>query len=696
VFVVFTSLQDARRYAANAALPQVLFVNGSFVPFNGLAESLIDPKRRIRKILGEVEHILSRDSMGPVECYFYFSRILSNSVTRQILMQPQQTVKGYSLEVSRCWSELMSIYCNSATEELLIDSEWTSVKMRTGERLNEYIDRFETLRHEYLRYSNVTLSDQQWNMKLIQGLSPEYADLSIQLATSARYAPYSHLVVELVDRERIRQSVMPKHHFDLNPIHDRQHERSSKNRTSNFKGKMPSSRIADNRGSCYRCGERHVLQTVVKRTSLLITNRVAQYVVCQIILVKIVSFYAFVKLTPVSDVIVLVTRPRFAIVVTDIFSGFVAAEALQSMSSVNVVTALKDIFCREGYPIKIRLDNGKSFRSDLFIQSMTALKIRLSFIPVYSPMYGGAYEVSHKAINKCLKILSWNTNSPWYNLLQEACLSVNSSPRFNSTSPFEINRTYPPRRFDTLLPDWQKERPPTLPHLLRERQLAEQRIADVVDSISRENREKIRRAIDEKCNNHTQSIDIGDKVWVMSKPGPKLSPSWQGPALVVARSGNTCGILLKTNEYEIHRASRLRLGAREEGPCYGPHVSLDWIRSKMFNNPANHLSPIPLNSTLPLQGLCKFKVADWVAWSDDTGKLCFGKVVNVDVPTRVTVHVYQYREPDIFPLYFDNELGVASPSLITVQSSSCRRLLIHANGTLSRETLRIFRSSNRL
>jgi hypothetical protein len=71
-------------------------------------------------------------------------------------------------------------------------------------------------------------------------------------------------------------------------------------------------------------------------------------------------------------------------------------------------------------------------------------------------------------------------------------------------------------------------------------------------------------------------------------------------------------------------------------------------------------------------------------------------VQNVEDP-KLVVHVYEFRDPpELIPRYFTNEEGCNLPSLVTVNASQCRRLLIHANGTLSRETLRIFRSSELL
>ena len=95
---------------------------------------------------------------------------------------------------------------------------------------------------------------------------------------------------------------------------------------------------------------------------------------------------------------------RYILVVVDYFSRFIELTFTQDTSSETTIKALNVIFCRNGFPLRLKSDNAKAFSSKEFKSFLTEYNVEHITSPPLWPQANGEVERQNRSILKRLKI----------------------------------------------------------------------------------------------------------------------------------------------------------------------------------------------------------------------------------------------------------------------------------------------------
>ena len=97
---------------------------------------------------------------------------------------------------------------------------------------------------------------------------------------------------------------------------------------------------------------------------------------------------------------------QYTLTVMCMLTNYVICVPLTNKSTATILKAdLREVYCRIVGSRKILSDNGSEFKSSLFLEVATPLRIKYSFSSQYRPQASGWIEASHKFINNCSKNL---------------------------------------------------------------------------------------------------------------------------------------------------------------------------------------------------------------------------------------------------------------------------------------------------
>jgi len=100
---------------------------------------------------------------------------------------------------------------------------------------------------------------------------------------------------------------------------------------------------------------------------------------------------------------------------------------LKTISSTTLVEAMKEIFCRLGYPEHLRKNNGRQYVSEEFSNYCKACGIKQVRTPPYWPQANGEVENMNRALVKRLKIAYANGKN-YKEEIQKFVLMYNVTP----------------------------------------------------------------------------------------------------------------------------------------------------------------------------------------------------------------------------------------------------------------------------
>lgn len=129
---------------------------------------------------------------------------------------------------------------------------------------------------------------------------------------------------------------------------------------------------------------------------------------------------------------------RYILTIQDGFTRHLVAVAVPDQTTKTVVEALISRFiCVYGCPENIHSDNGSSYSSHLFRETMRALGIFQTFTPVYTPQ-SDRVERAHSLLGKLLRSDTRFGVNQWPEKLPAAVLAYNvTTNRITGVSPFE-------------------------------------------------------------------------------------------------------------------------------------------------------------------------------------------------------------------------------------------------------------------
>ena len=119
---------------------------------------------------------------------------------------------------------------------------------------------------------------------------------------------------------------------------------------------------------------------------------------------------------------------KYAVTTIDVFTKFLFAVPLTTISALSVATALVPFMFQHSYiPQEILSDLGTRVVSDLFHELMKLLEIKISDASSKHPQTIGVAERAHAASTRILKIYSKQTFTNWHKYLNLATFTQNTS-----------------------------------------------------------------------------------------------------------------------------------------------------------------------------------------------------------------------------------------------------------------------------
>ena len=121
----------------------------------------------------------------------------------------------------------------------------------------------------------------------------------------------------------------------------------------------------------------------------------------------------------------------------DLHSRFPEAFILRDGSSAEIISKLRSVFARFGFPDYVKSDNGTAFISQEFEQFLNSLGIRHVLAPVYYPQANSCIERFHSTLKSRIKRIRQVQKIPLQQALDEVLFDVRSSPNdMNGETPF--------------------------------------------------------------------------------------------------------------------------------------------------------------------------------------------------------------------------------------------------------------------
>lgn len=224
-----------------------------------------------------------------------------------------------------------------------------------------------------------------------------------------------------------------------------------------------------------------------------------------------------------SDLLGPLPNGKYVLVFIDYFSRYMELKFLQSISSESIIGAMKEIFCRLGFPKYLRTDNGRQYISTVFEKYCDTNGITLIRTPPYWPQANGEVENMNRSLVKRLKIAHLN-KANLQQEIQDFMLMHNVTPHSTTgTSPSEL-------MFNRMIRD-------KIPNV--------QDIAgEVHDSREKDNdclkKHKGKVEADKMRGAKEIDIEVGDQVLLKNVVFPnKLTPNYDTTTYeVVGREGN--------------------------------------------------------------------------------------------------------------------------------------------------------------
>lgn len=209
----------------------------------------------------------------------------------------------------------------------------------------------------------------------------------------------------------------------------------------------------------------------------------------------------------------------YVLILVDYYSRYKEIKVMRSITAIDTIKVLKEIFSRLGYPATITCDNGNQFTSEVFQNFCKECGIIINNTVPYWPQMNGEVERQNRDVLKRLKI-SQAEKKDWKDDVYNYLMMYNSTPHsVTGKSPSEL---FFKRHF--------RDKIPFGPDLERKSIDTEVRDRD------RQMKEKGKEYGDKKRRATDSSIEIGGKVLVKNTTKEnKLTPNFNPAPHTVTR-----------------------------------------------------------------------------------------------------------------------------------------------------------------
>lgn len=128
----------------------------------------------------------------------------------------------------------------------------------------------------------------------------------------------------------------------------------------------------------------------------------------------------------------------YVLILVDYYSRYKEIKVMRSITAIDTIKVLKEIFSRLGYPATITCDNGNQFTSEVFQNFCKECGIIINNTVPYWPQMNGEVERQNRDVLKRLKI-SQAEKKDWKDDVYNCLMMYNSTPHsVTGKSPSEL------------------------------------------------------------------------------------------------------------------------------------------------------------------------------------------------------------------------------------------------------------------
>lgn len=229
------------------------------------------------------------------------------------------------------------------------------------------------------------------------------------------------------------------------------------------------------------------------------------------------------------------------LVTVDYYSRFIDIRIQTGETAQETIKSLYQIFPILGFPDSITCDNGEPFISKPFLDFCSTWNIIVHHTPPLYAQANGLVERVNRGIKKRLQISKIESESNWQDDLLVSYLVMYRSSPHNTTgkSPYELMFGRP-----------MKDKIPSFNNSYKGYYDEDVREKDAME------KSKIKERADVTRGAKHNAIEVGDKVFIKSKPGDKLVSNFDPQIYtVIRREGGDC--VVKADDADVVRRRHL-------------------------------------------------------------------------------------------------------------------------------------------
>ena len=253
-------------------------------------------------------------------------------------------------------------------------------------------------------------------------------------------------------------------------------------------------------------------------------------------------------------------KNQYLIVMVDYFTKWVEAEPTETITAMDVIKFLINVFSRHGIPQVITTDNGVQFTADMTKIFLDLYDVYVKFTSTYHPESNGLVENRNKEIGKLLRLLGTKYKD-WDEILPSALWALRTTKNnVTKYSSFELVYGREDQQpFDIAARPTKDTKGKTSDEIILEKFINHYRwTLEAAENVKNANKYWAIRRQEKNSMNKGKSINPGDLVLVRNLSRTKLEPYFVGPLKVIKKQFNTVTLADPNSGVQLNRNVHLK------------------------------------------------------------------------------------------------------------------------------------------
>ena len=236
------------------------------------------------------------------------------------------------------------------------------------------------------------------------------------------------------------------------------------------------------------------------------------------------------------------------------------AEPTETITAMDAIKFLINIFSRHGIPQVITTDNGVQFTADMTKIFLDLYDVYVKFTSTYHPESNGLVENRNKEIGKLLRLLGTKYKD-WDEILPSALWALRTTKNnVTKYSSFELVYGREDQQpFDIAARPTKDTKGKTSDEIILEKFINHYRwTLEAAENVKNANKYWAIRRQEKNSMNKGKSINPGDLVLVRNLSRTKLEPYFVGPLKVIKKQFNTVTLADPNSGVQLNRNVHLK------------------------------------------------------------------------------------------------------------------------------------------